>query len=117
MICNHQLAVRFCYGAPYQRGSSSIGRALAFQARCCEFETRLPLQLNLNMKLPKHNLDIERCVSNIGNKFDLILVAAYRTRELAKKNAVSDHKHTVTALMEIERGDIGREMLRRVRTR
>ena len=27
------------------RGSSSVGRALAFQARCREFEPRLPLQL------------------------------------------------------------------------
>lgn len=69
------------------------------------------------MKLPKHNIDIERCVSNIGNKFDLILVAAYRTRELVRRNTVSDHKHTVHALMEIERGDIGLEMLRKLKVR
>ena len=69
------------------------------------------------MKQPKQRLDIERCVKNVGNKFDLILIAAYRTRELARRNAVGEHKHTVQALMEIESGEIGREMLRRVRSR
>ena len=35
------IARKFAIGAG---GSSSIGRALAFQAGCCGFETRLPLQ-------------------------------------------------------------------------
>ncbi len=30
-----------------KRGSSSIGRAIAFQAIGCEFETRLPLRIEL----------------------------------------------------------------------
>ena len=34
----------FCIFAPPIRGSSSVGRAPAFQAGCREFEPRLPLQ-------------------------------------------------------------------------
>ena len=30
-----------------QRGNSSIGRASAFQAECCEFESRFPLNFFL----------------------------------------------------------------------
>ena len=29
----------------FQSGSSSVGRALAFQAKCREFESRLPLRV------------------------------------------------------------------------
>lgn len=69
------------------------------------------------MKQPKQRLDIERCVKNVGNKFDLILIAAARTREITRKKIVSEHKPTVQALMDIEQGEIGRDMLRRVRYR
>jgi len=69
------------------------------------------------MKQAKHNLDVEKCVKNVGNKFDLILIAAYRTREITRKKIISDYKPTVQALIDIEQGQVGREMLRRVRAK
>ncbi len=36
----HNVIIRVCQG-----GSSSVGRASAFQAGCREFESRLPLQI------------------------------------------------------------------------
>ena len=69
------------------------------------------------MKLVTNKLDIEKCVKNVGNKFDLILIAAARTREITRKKIVGDHKPTVQALIDAEQGLVGREMLRRVRAR
>lgn len=54
----------------------------------------------------------------IGNKFDMILIAAARAREISKGSApkvLSKNKPIVSALREIEAGVIGREYLRKVR--
>jgi len=54
----------------------------------------------------------------IGNKFDMILIAAARTRELYKGSepkVPGKNKPIVTALREIEHGFIGKEYLRKVR--
>ena len=77
----------------------------------------------------------EKAAKNIGNKFDMILVAATRARELKRGKrtlltdvhedidnvpnqveTIKEHKPTVLALREIEQGKIGREYLRKLRT-
>jgi DNA-directed RNA polymerase subunit omega len=69
------------------------------------------------MKTIQNRLDIERATRQIGNRFDLVLVAATRTRELSRGRAPminTENKVCVTALLEIEDGHIGREMLKRI---
>ena len=67
---------------------------------------------------PQVNMDV--CVENGGgNRFNLILIAAARAREIRRKNAASEsfeHNHTVvTALLEVQAGIIGEEYLAKVR--
>jgi DNA-directed RNA polymerase subunit K/omega len=53
-----------------------------------------------------------------GNKFDLVLIASIRVRELRKGHApkiVSNSTDCVTALQEIEQGFIGRDYLLKVK--
>ena len=72
------------------------------------------------MKLLPNNIDVNRCAAQAGNRFDLILMAAVRTRELnrgAKALIANTHKSTVTALEEIQEGLVGRDLLRRVGAR
>ena len=64
------------------------------------------------------NIDTDKCVENIGNRFDLVLVATVRARELRRgyaKNVQGTNSINVTALKEIESGFIGRDYLKRVR--
>lgn len=54
----------------------------------------------------------------IGNKYDMVLIAAARARELRRGDApkmVTKNKSIVTAVREIELGLIGREYLRKLR--
>ena len=64
-------------------------------------------------------LNNDTCVENVGNRFDLVLVAAARSREIKERNRESskfEHIHSnVTALLEIQEGKIGKEYLRKVR--
>ncbi len=56
----------------------------------------------------------EVAVAKIGNRFDLILVASARARELKKGHAPLTNRKggaIITALREIEEGKVGREML------
>jgi len=71
-------------------------------------------------KLVRTMNDTEKCVEMIGNRFDLVLVAAIRTRELKRgsRPLVDNNNNSsaiVTALKEIENGKIGIEYLRKVR--
>ena len=53
-------------------------------------------------------------VEAVGNRYDLILIAAARTRELHaghQPKILSQHNASVTALGEIEHGLIGRSYL------
>jgi DNA-directed RNA polymerase omega subunit len=64
-------------------------------------------------------IDTEKCVANIGaNRFDLVLIAAARAREIKRRNMSSDRREhifpTVSALLEIQNGEIGRDYLRKV---
>jgi DNA-directed RNA polymerase subunit omega len=60
----------------------------------------------------------EEAVNMVENRFDLVLIAAQRVRELKRGHRSTLNTKagpTVTALMEIEKGLVGREYLRRIR--
>ena len=63
-------------------------------------------------------IDTNECVEKIGNRFDLILVATARAREIKRLNKNSnrfEHTHApVTALLEIQEGKIDKEYLKKV---
>jgi DNA-directed RNA polymerase subunit omega len=60
-------------------------------------------------------ITVEDCVANIPNKFQLVLVAAKRARQLANGAepmvAWENDKPTVVALREIAEGFIGEDIL------
>ena len=69
-------------------------------------ELRKPLELSRGT-----GINTEVCVANAGgNRFDLVLVASERAREIRRQNKESDkreHVHSiVTALQEIQAGGI-----------
>jgi len=69
------------------------------------------------MKHLINKIDIQRCTKMVDNKFDLVLIAAVRAREISRGSSTTTdprHKHTVRALEEIQTGQAGRELLRRV---
>ena len=60
----------------------------------------------------------EKAAQMVGNKFDLVLIAAARIRELRKGHKaklLTDNGPVVTALREIEEGLVGREYLKHYR--
>jgi DNA-directed RNA polymerase subunit omega len=63
-------------------------------------------------------LDTEKCVENVGNRFDLVLIASARARELRRghqKMVSTVNSIPITALREVEEGYVGREYLKKVR--
>ena len=72
----------------------------------------------IKTKFSPQNIDTDKCVEQIGNRFDLVLVASARVRELRRghaKQVSGQNSPTITALKEIEAGHIGRDYLKRVR--
>lgn len=70
------------------------------------------------MKNTRHNVDTNKCVENIGNRFNLVLVASLRVRELKRghrKLVNSSDGHTITALREIEEGLVTIDYLKKIR--
>jgi len=60
----------------------------------------------------------QNAVEMIGNRYDLVLIASIRARELKrgyKPLIDTDNKPIVTALNEIEQGKIGIEYLKKVK--
>jgi len=60
----------------------------------------------------------EAAVNAVENRYDLVLIASARTRELMsghKSKVGNDNAAIVTSLKEIEQGLIGRKYLKRVR--
>jgi DNA-directed RNA polymerase subunit omega len=54
----------------------------------------------------------------VGSRFDLVLIASHRVRELKRgyrSTLNTKEGPTVTALMEIEAGLVGKEYLKRIR--
>ena len=63
-------------------------------------------------------INSEVASNKIGNKYDMILIAAARAREIkkGKRSTLGDtNRPIVTAIREIEQGLIGREYLRKLR--
>ena len=64
-------------------------------------------------------IDTEKCVKNIGgNRFDLVLIATARARELAQRHRSAEMttqmNAPVGALLDIQEGRVGREYLKKV---
>ena len=64
-------------------------------------------------------IDTEKCVAQIGgNRFDLVLVATVRARELSRRHKAAglttQVNSPVSALLDIQEGKIGREYLKKV---
>ena len=67
------------------------------------------------------DIDTESCVENVGgNKYNLVLIAAARAREIKRQNKDSEKREhvypTLTALEEIQNGEIGLEYIRKINT-
>ena len=65
------------------------------------------------------NIDTEQCVENVGgNRFNLVLIAAARAREIKRQHRESDKREhvysNITALEDIESGKVGIEYLKKV---
>ena len=59
----------------------------------------------------------QEAVAAVGNRYDLVLIASARARELRRNHApkiVSKNGPLVTALREIEQGFIGRDYLEKI---
>ena len=70
------------------------------------------------VKTLTNNIDYQKCADAIGNRFDMVLVAALRARELKKgyaKNISTPNGNIVTALQEIQAGHVGPEYLKRIK--
>jgi len=67
------------------------------------------------LKDPTAGLNNEAAVEAIGNRYDLVLIAARRVRELHRGDAIrieeNRHGAVVTALLEIEQGKVGIDYL------
>lgn len=62
-------------------------------------------------------LTSEHAVESLGNRYDLVLVASQRARELRRGHApkiVTKYGAMVTAILEIEEGLIGNDYLHRL---
>ncbi len=62
-------------------------------------------------------ITVEDCMKKIPNRFEMVLCAAYRARQLNDGHAPrvdAKDKNTVIALREIAQGSVSREMLERV---
>jgi DNA-directed RNA polymerase subunit omega len=66
-------------------------------------------------KDPTTGLTSENAVTAVGNRYDLVLIAARRVRELHRGDAprITETRHgsVLTALLEIEQGKVGRDYL------
>lgn len=62
-------------------------------------------------------ITVEDCLKKIPNRFQMVLVAAYRARQLTQGHAPkveAKDKPAVLALREIAAGEVGLEMLKKV---
>ena len=64
-------------------------------------------------------LDTEKCVEQAGgNRFDLVLIASVRARELSRRHKAAELttqvNAPVSALLDIQAGKIGPEYLKKV---
>lgn len=61
------------------------------------------------------SIDTQLCAEVMGGRFDMVIAASNRAKEIKRNNRDSDkfeHTHpVVTALLEIQEGKIGREYI------
>lgn len=57
----------------------------------------------------------ENAALQIGNLYDMVLIASKRARELRKKKVNLPTRETLAAIREIEEGVIGREYLKKIK--
>jgi len=57
----------------------------------------------------------EKAALQIGNLYDMVLVASLRAREMKKKKFNLPTRETLAAVREIEEGKVGREYLERIK--
>lgn len=52
-------------------------------------------------------IDLEKCVKQAGGRYDLVIAAAQRLRELKRRHR-EDHKHqsSIDALLEVQQGQL-----------
>lgn len=63
-------------------------------------------------------LDLTKCVEMAGgNKFDLVLIASQRCREIRRANKLNSIQAPLTALLDIQKGLVGKEYLKKIKTR
>lgn len=65
------------------------------------------------------DIDTEKCVENVGgNRFDLVLIASVRARELSRRHKAAGHQTQmnapVGALLDVQSGSVSREYLKKV---
>lgn len=64
-------------------------------------------------------IDVEQCVDNAGGRYNLVLIAAARAREIRRQNPDShDREHlysVVTALSDIQDQHIGADYIYRIK--
>jgi DNA-directed RNA polymerase subunit omega len=75
-------------------------------------ENKMPVKSLTN------EIDYDKCAANIGNRFDMVLVAALRARELKRgyvKTISTPNGNVVTALQEIQAGNVGADYLKRIK--
>jgi DNA-directed RNA polymerase subunit K/omega len=75
----------------------------------------------MNNKLSRGpQIDIEQCVANSGhNRFDLVIMASARAKELARRHKQSESKEhiyaPITALLEFQEGKLGPDYIKRIK--
>lgn len=71
----------------------------------------------INFKDTMARVTSQAAVEMVGNRYDLVLIASLRARELKKSylpKVECDNGPQVTAIREIEKGLIGREYLKKI---
>jgi DNA-directed RNA polymerase omega subunit len=69
------------------------------------------------MKQKDISVDIEKCVAKVGGRFDLVLIAAQRAREIRRGGAKlvpGNNTAVVSALKEVQAGLVGDEYLAKI---
>ena len=66
------------------------------------------------------SIDVEKCVNMVGdNRFNLVLIASIRARELSRQHRHDENKSQlnapVQALLDIQEGRIGLSYLKKIR--
>ena len=64
-------------------------------------------------------VDTDLCVAVAGNRYNLVLIAAHRAREIKRQHKDSmkrEHVYSnITALLDVQSGKVGLEYLKRIR--